>query len=340
MSELREKVHVWIVAGNWPADIACRFDVFRGMVYRVKKLHGETGGFDWRPSTGRPGSTCTMALVDKVKSKIEENPQENICKIAKDLKVDKSAMSRIMRKDLGMKSRPVTKFQGLTAKQREKRLERCKVLLNKLKNGKDKILVFSNEKKWTVDAVSNSRSTRYIAKRPTDVPPSVRFMGRTKHPASCMMLGYIRSDGKAFPPVPIQGTLGTANYKRVLAHKVFPTLDATYGPGGWTWIQDGASCQTSKKTQAYILQCVGSGGFWSKVLWPPNFPNLNPLDFHIWSTAERVACAHHHSSVANLEKSVEEHWAKMSAAKLKVICAKFRPHLERCIAAEGEIFEK
>ncbi len=209
----------------------------------------------------QPTPQPKVKVKDKVKFKIEENPQQNIHKITKDLKVDKSAMSRIVRKDLGMKLRAVTKVQGLTAKQREKRLERCKVLLNKLKNGKDKILVFSDKKKWTVDAVSNSRSTRYIAKRPTDVPPSVRFMGRTKHPASGMMLRYIRSDGKAFPPVWIQGTLGTANYMQVLAHKVFPFLDAMYGPWGWTWIQDGVLCHTSKKTQAYILRRVGSGGF-------------------------------------------------------------------------------
>ncbi len=103
------KVHAQIVAGNRPADIARWFDVSRRMVYCYKKLHEETGGFDQWPSTGRPVSTCTMALVDKVKSKIEENPQENIDKIAKDQKVDKSAVSRIMRKDLGMKSRAVTK---------------------------------------------------------------------------------------------------------------------------------------------------------------------------------------------------------------------------------------
>ncbi len=42
---------------------------------------------------------------------------------------------------------------------------------------------FQMKKFSTVDAVSNSRSTRYIAKRPVDVEPAVRYVGRTKHPA-------------------------------------------------------------------------------------------------------------------------------------------------------------
>jgi hypothetical protein len=99
-----------------------------------------------------------------------------------------------MRKDLGMKSRAVTKVQGLTALQREKRLKRCKILLNKMKRGDDRVLIFSDEKIFTVDAVSNSRSLRYIAKRPEDVT------GVTKHPAGAMILGIIDSDGKVFPP--------------------------------------------------------------------------------------------------------------------------------------------
>ncbi len=77
-------------------------------------------------------------------------------------------------------------------------------------------------------------------------------MGKTKHPASAMMLGVNRSDGKAFPPYWVRGMMDMGQYKYLLAHKVFPALDKTYGVGKWTWTQDGALAHTSKVTQIYI----------------------------------------------------------------------------------------
>ncbi len=126
--------------------------------------------------------------------------------------------------------------------------------------------MFSDEKIFTVNAVSNSRSTRYIAKRPEDVDPAVKYVGKTKHPASAMMLGVVGSDGKVFPPFRTNRTVDTVQYKYLLSHKVFPALNSTYGSRNWCWIQDGAPSHTSKATQEYIAGKLGSKGFWSKEL--------------------------------------------------------------------------
>ncbi len=171
----------------------------------------------------------------------------------------------VVRKELGMKSRVhrAQKVQGLTAMQGEKRLVRCKSLLN-MKKGSDKTLIFSDEKIFTVDTVFNFRSLRYIARKPEDVPIEVRYTGRTKHPASAMMLGYIGANGKAFLPVWAKGSVNTAQYKNILAFKVFPVLDATYGHGKWVWTQDGAPRHTSRAMQAYLLKRQRLGRFWLK----------------------------------------------------------------------------
>ncbi len=112
--------------------------------------------------------------------------------------MDKNAVSHIVWHDLGLKSRVCSKVQGLTARQHEKRLEQCKKFLNKLKRCQDHVLVFSDKKIFTIDAVSNSRSMRYVAKRPEDVEPAVRYAGSSKHPASAMMLGIVGPVIKCF----------------------------------------------------------------------------------------------------------------------------------------------
>ncbi|XP_071744200.1 uncharacterized protein [Lepeophtheirus salmonis] len=209
-----------IKGGDNPSVIASTF----GLYY-------ETKFFVDRQRSGRPKLVCTESLIRSVKAKIDKNPLDNIFQMSRDLRVHKMSVRRIVNDDLGLKSRVVTKVQGLTALHRLKRLEQSKILLNILKKPNRKVLIFSEEKNYTVDPVSNSRSLLYIAKIPKDAPPEVKFTGRSKHPANAMMFVVIGSDGKAFPLVWIKGTVKANEYKIILAMKVFPALNVTYSIG-------------------------------------------------------------------------------------------------------------
>ncbi len=116
----------------------------------------------------------TEAKIAAVKEDIASNPNKLETEQAKDHGLNKMDMSYIVREDLRMKGRAVAKVQLLTVQQRQKRLERSKKILNLLKWGNSKVLIFSDEKIFTVDAVGNPRTKEYIAKSPQDVPPEVR----------------------------------------------------------------------------------------------------------------------------------------------------------------------
>ena len=45
-------------------------------------------------------------------------------------------------------------------------------------------------------------------------------------------------------------------------------------------------------------------------MWPPASPDLNPLDFNIWSILEAEACAKTHDTVESLKVSLKKAWAK------------------------------
>ena len=75
-------------------------------------------------------------------------------------------------------------------------------------------------------------------------------------------------------------------------------------------------------------------------MWPPQSPDLSPLDFGIWGNVERVACATPHPSVPALKTAVDQAWADMSDELVVRVCARFRPRLEDMVAAEGGHFEK
>ncbi len=129
-------------------------------------------------------------------------------------------------------------------------------------------------------------------------------------------------------------------YRSILINKVFPILDSTYGPGRYVWTQDGASCHTSNVVLRYLEGRLGSKGFWSKGVWPPNSCNLNPLDFSMWNRIDKKANNVYHASIDTMKAAVEREWNSMDRDHIKAVCRKFRTKLELCIAAEGGVFEK
>ncbi len=248
-------------------------------------------------------------------------------------------MREVVKADMGLKSRVVASVQSLTPLQMRKRFERAKKMLNWVKNHSSSRLVFSDEKNFTCDAY-HDKNKRFIANKVEDVDPSVRYVPKSKHPAKAMMLGVVCSDGHKLPPIWVKGNLNWHQYEQLLSTKVFPALDQHYGAREYTFMQDGAPCHMSVVTQAYLKSRLGSRGFWSKKMWSPSSPNLNPLDYHIWQHIEKKACATSHSNVANLKTSVDREWNSMSVSNLKKACRASRGRLEACIAANGAIFEK
>lgn len=341
MTDLRKKILVRILAGDRPCDIARRFEVHRNTVTNVKKLYDETGSVEARPRTGGPRTVRTKEKLEEIRAAIEDNPSTSVRSLSRRFNMAETTTRLAVKRDLGLKSLSKQKVQTLTPQQREKRVERGKKVETFLKRGRDgKVLVFSDEKDFTVDQHLNRRNDRYIAKSTKDAAPELRYVGASKHPAKASMLGVIMSDGNKLPPIWYEGSMDGPKYKNFLVRRVFPVLDATYGKNNYIWTQDGAPAHTCNAVQKYLTNKLGSSGFWSKDLWPPSSPNLNPLDFSIWTHVEREACATPHSNVAELKAAVEASWASMTKDYIADCCACFRRRVRAAIESEGGAFEK
>ena len=71
--------------------------------------------------------------------------------------------------------------------------------MNDLKSHGNRILIFSDEKTFTVNPVFNRQNDRVVGFR-NDVSNRQRE-STTKHPASVMMIGVVASNGEKMPPV-------------------------------------------------------------------------------------------------------------------------------------------
>ncbi len=215
-------------------------------------------------------------------------------------------MKRLVNNDLGLKSLAMVQVQQLTPLHRQRRLEMCTAMINKLK-GKlaSKILVFSDKKDFHLSKHLNRRNNRTLVASTKAVDLVNRFQGRPKFPKKAMFFGFIGTDGKAFPGIWVKGTMDAAQYKSILIRKVFPILDATYGKGNYIWTQDWASVHMANTILTYLENRLGSEGFWSRGIWPPNSCNLNPLDFSMWNHVNKRANDIYHTSIDAMKAAME-----------------------------------
>ncbi len=178
-------------------------------------------------------------------------------------------------------------------------------MLNKLQRKvAGKILVMTDEKDFHLTKHHNHRNDRTLAENAKAVDPVNRFQGCPKFPKKAMFLGYLGSNGKAFPGIWLEGRVTATRYKDILARHFIPTLNSTYNVGNWIWIQDGASSYTANAVLRYLESKLGSKGFWSKGVWPSNSCNLNPLDYSVWNHIDRHANNVYHTNLDDIKAAV------------------------------------
>jgi hypothetical protein len=300
-------------------------------VYRVLKV-----GVAKRKPRGSPtNKKVTPKFLQRLKRTVEAVPTDSIRKVAKKLNVDKRTARRSL-KLIGKRSVVRPPRQLLTERAKKLRVERGRRLLNRLKSlAPSTVKIFSDKKLFTVDQSYNRRNNCQIV----SIGEKGEHVSRSKHPASVMFLGIVASNGKKCPPIFIPEGLkvNSEAYIDILRTRVLPWLKRTFPRKNYIYQQDGAPAHTSNKTQTWIAS--NFAGFWEKSLWPPNSPDLNPLDFSIWSVIEDKACKTPHSSLADLKVSVAKAWKAMKSEYIIKTCRDFRPRLERVIELEGGLIE-
>ena len=103
---------------------------------------------------------------------------------------------------------------------------------------------------------------------------------------------------------------GTVNHDRYI-REVLPVAlrygNSMFG-NQWTFQQDGAKPHTHEKTQAWCSENLPA--FIDRDHWPPNSPDLNPLDYCIWNELAMLVnwskVTSKKTLIAELERSVKE----------------------------------
>ena len=74
-------------------------------------------------------------------------------------------------------------------------------------------------------------------------------------------------------------------------------------------------------------------------VWPPNSPNLNPMDYFVWGYVERTTNARPHNNKESLVASIKELISDMDPELVARGCSCIRSRVEAVVAAKGDFIE-
>ena len=123
---------------------------------------------------------------------------------------------------------------------------------------------------------------------------------KTKFLATIMVFGVVSSEEHIMPPHIFEVGLkvNTKVYLGVLKSMVIPWCNQVAGGRPCVWQKDLAPAHKSKETQAWLKKECYDFVFFSH--WPLSSPDLNPLDYLVWSYVENITNMTSYNTKANL----------------------------------------
>lgn len=338
----RQSIVLALRAGMGPAEIIRKLKLPKKTVYRVAKVfshaeNSEEGSYTGARKTHvRKQPKRSPKLVDAIRERISKDPHISQRRLATEFRVSRDTVQNVIHKDLKCKAYRPKVRQMLSEANRKARVERCGRLLQSLKTDTARcIRFFSDEKMFTVDEKfnrQNHRCTVNCAENACVVP-------KTKFPASVHVLGVVSSQGHVMPPYFFSRaeTVTKEVYLRVLQTVMKPWMDRVSDGNPYVFQQDGAPAHTSRMVQDWLSSNVNM--FWPKEFWPPNSPDLNPMDYYVWSAVELRSNKERHPNTASLTLAIKRAFRALPKHIVKKACCSFRPRLEAVVANNGGYIE-
>ena len=260
--------------------------------------------------------------------------------MAKSIDMSPRTMRQLFHKDLKMSFFTLQKRQTLSAAVNQKGLERSKVLLKEFRSGMAGAIVWSDEKIFTVKFAHNQRNDRIIGRNVKAIPYNQKTVYQTIKPTSVMVWATVSKTWRSLLIFIDQSTKINAKYyvEKILELMLKSAKDHFSNDTLWTFQQDGAASHTANVTQNRCREHILR--FWSKEMWPPCSPDLNPMDFLVWSILEAKVCGKIHHSVDDLKQSLLRAWQEIPQEQLCASAEDVCWRLQAVIKSNGLILNK
>ena len=299
-----------------------------------------------RAECGRKRSTRTLANIEHVEELIcSQNSNPGTGRSPREIEratgISRSTVKRIAKHDLNLKVYRRREVQKLSDADSTKRFAACKRLKQRMTDEKIDRTWFTDEKIFTVQTPTNTQNDRVYANArfKRDVTPARLLKGRKHFSQSVMVSLAVSKLGKTAPFfVTPKAKVNSIYYcNEVLAQGLLPDIRQLSGVDGYVFQQDGAPAHRSRHTVAYLKAKVPE--FIEPENWPPNSPDLNPVDYSIWGCLQQLVYREPMRDVDHLKRIIVLCWAENSQALVDSAIDQWSRRVNAVILAQGGYIE-
>lgn len=313
---------------------------------RLIKTIEVTGSSDRKPGSGRPRSVRTNENIVAVEELIlsqdsQPGTHRSMREVAREVGISVTSVHNIVHKDIRLKCLKKKHAQQLTEANKLTRLIRSKQLLREYPQSKVHFIWFTDEKLFTVQAPKNAQNDRLyvtVETKKKQIPAARLLRTRSNFSKSVMVSVGVSSLGATElifvePGAKING----AYYRDVLlSQNLLPAIRDQSGDF-FIFQQDSAPAHRANETVAMLKR--ETPAFISPTLWPPNSPDLNPVDYKIWGVLQERVYRERIHDVDHLKRRLVEVWEQFDQRIIDDAIKQWRQRLHACVRAEGGHFE-
>ena len=171
-----------------------------------------------------------------------------------------------------------------------------------------------------------------------DVTPGRLLKGRKHFSQSVMVSVAVSKLGRSAPVfVTPRAKVNSVYYcEKVLQNGLLPDIRRQSG-AHYIFQQDGAPAHRSRHTVAFLTENVPE--FIEPDNWPPNSPDLNPVDFSIWGYLQQLVYRQKISNIQHLKDVIIDCWSEISQQFIDGAIDQWFRRITAVVAARGRHIE-
>lgn len=276
--------------------------------------------------------------------------------ISKELQISLGSVNKVL-KDSNLKCYRRIKTNCLTQAHREAREEKCQALRERFQqNNGWKNLWFSDEATFGLHSPLNSQNERIYraVEVKTEIEDEDLLVESDRQQPSIMVYGAVSFYGKTelrfiegYAPgqhdLPVsrrrKKTVTKEVYTEEMLPAMFSDISGIMDGRPWCWQQDGAKAHTANQSVEWLQR--NAPDFITPIQWPAKSPDLNVLDYCIWSILldGTQRSRQEIRSIDDLKNVLTTTWNSISQETLQNATKSWIKRLNQCIQARGSHFE-
>ena len=189
--------------------------------------------------------------------------------------------------------------------------------------------------------MQNDRTYAPSAFKKSTIENKRLYVERSGFPMSLMVSVAVSKVGKSSiffvePGPKVNG----AYYREKLSASMIPEMDRLTGYQPYVFMQDGARSHTANETVRFLNQ-QRYLTLLQPNMWSPNSPDLNSVDYCVWSAPKRnVYRGRRFENTIELKEAILQEWEALPQAVINNAIDGFRSHVRLVIAENGQHIEK